>query len=239
MASSVSELADVQLTALQHLIWPADHTDDEVQRWHEQGFVFCDTEGVRFGLRQRSGGPCGILAPLQALIIKELLFEHGEAAGSEAVVQRLLRAAPERVEAALINALAHVLWQAASAPGSPGMATLVTSMELPITMGTSAAMMAVHTFATEAALAQALREHRAQLASDSGVMLFLFSLLLSRGLEQVAADMDDNEHVLGRFGHCSQDLLNLVLCGQAVSNVFDGCALPCCAALGCLRWNSR
>ena len=35
--------------------------------------------------------------------------------------------------------------------------------------------------------------------------------------------MDDfTQPLVQRFGHCSQELVNLVICGQAVSNVFDG-----------------
>ena len=31
----------------------------------------------------------------------------------------------------------------------------------------------------------------------------------------------DNE-VIGQFGHCTQELMNLLLTGRATSNVFDG-----------------
>lgn len=41
--------------------------------WH-QGLFFCDDEDLRFGLMQLKGGPCGVLAVLQAFILKELLF---------------------------------------------------------------------------------------------------------------------------------------------------------------------
>eukprot|EP00437_Effrenium_voratum_P060365 CAMPEP_0181505410 /NCGR_PEP_ID=MMETSP1110-20121109/58038_1 /TAXON_ID=174948 /ORGANISM="Symbiodinium sp., Strain CCMP421" /LENGTH=58 /DNA_ID=CAMNT_0023634383 /DNA_START=59 /DNA_END=231 /DNA_ORIENTATION=- len=35
--------------------------------------------------------------------------------------------------------------------------------------------------------------------------------------------MDDpSTPLIGRFGHCSQELVNLMLIGEATSNVFDG-----------------
>lgn len=59
--------------------------------------------------------------------------------------------------------------------------------------------------------------------SRMGAMLFLISALLSRGLEAIQADRDDPSLplVTAPFGHASQEIVNLLLCGQAVANVFD------------------
>jgi len=55
-----------------------------------------------------------------------------------------------------------------------------------------------------------------------GVMLFVMSLVESRGIDRIKADMDDpNTTITSQFGHSSQELMNLLLTGQAVSNVFD------------------
>ncbi|XP_021903398.1 ubiquitin carboxyl-terminal hydrolase MINDY-3-like [Carica papaya] len=60
--------------------------------------------------------------------------------------------------------------------------------------------------------------------SRMGALLFLISALLSRGLDSVQADRDDPSLplVTAPFGHASQEIVNLLLCGQAVPNVFDG-----------------
>ncbi|KAE8682282.1 fructose-1,6-bisphosphatase, cytosolic-like [Hibiscus syriacus] len=60
--------------------------------------------------------------------------------------------------------------------------------------------------------------------SRMGALLFLISALLSRGLDCVKADQDDPSLplVTAPFGHASQEIVNLLLCGQAVPNVFDG-----------------
>lgn len=48
-------------------------------------------------------------------------------------------------------------------------------------------------------------------------------VLLSRTLSVVREDMDDPQNpLIGRFGHCNQELVNLMLIGEATSNVFDG-----------------
>ncbi len=55
-----------------------------------------------------------------------------------------------------------------------------------------------------------------------GVMFFVMSLVESRGMDRIKADMDDpNTTITSQFGHSSQELMNLLLTGQAVSNVFD------------------
>ncbi|RDX72840.1 Ubiquitin carboxyl-terminal hydrolase MINDY-3, partial [Mucuna pruriens] len=60
--------------------------------------------------------------------------------------------------------------------------------------------------------------------SRMGALLFLISALLSRGLDLVQCDRDDPSLplVTAPFGHASQEIVNLLLCGEAVPNVFDG-----------------
>lgn len=62
-----------------------------------------------------------------------------------------------------------------------------------------------------------------QLQSNYGCYLILLSLLLTRGADVISDDMDMSSNTLiGSFGHCSQDLINLLLTGKATSNVMDG-----------------
>ncbi|CAM9743312.1 unnamed protein product [Choristocarpus tenellus] len=61
-----------------------------------------------------------------------------------------------------------------------------------------------------------------QFRSERGVVLFVLSLVFTRGVQRIRDDMDDASYLTGQFGHCTQELLNLLLCGCAVSNVFDG-----------------
>lgn len=62
---------------------------------------------------------------------------------------------------------------------------------------------------------------------SGGVLLFLMSLALSRGIPNIQGDMDDaTARLTSQFGHCSQELLNLLLTGRAVSNVFDNTLRP-------------
>ncbi|KAL2241902.1 UNVERIFIED_CONTAM: Ubiquitin carboxyl-terminal hydrolase MINDY-3 [Sesamum indicum] len=60
--------------------------------------------------------------------------------------------------------------------------------------------------------------------SRMGALLFLISALLSRGLDNVQEDRDDPSQplVTAPFGHASQEIVNLLLSGSSVANVFDG-----------------
>ena len=75
--------------------------------WEKQSFTFNDTTDLEFGLVQHKGGPCGILAAVQALIIKALLEnKKGNFSPSNAERQEVLA-----------KVLSSVLWHAANYEG--------------------------------------------------------------------------------------------------------------------------
>ena len=59
-----------------------------------------------------------------------------------------------------------------------------------------------------------------------GVVCLVYSCLLSRGLENVASDMDTNfgqvPKMIGSHSYANQELVNLFLTGCATSNLFNG-----------------
>ena len=61
------------------------------------------------------------------------------------------------------------------------------------------------------------------LKAPGGIVLFVCSIVGTRGVSNCKLDMDDQAtcHLTGQFGHCSQELINILLCGKCVSNVFD------------------
>ncbi len=91
-------------------------------------------------------------------------------------------------------------------PSSPA------ALPLPGRAPTPAAALAVHVFSDPAAAAAFLvsaeaAEARAAHHSESGVMLFVLSLLMTRGVARVKGEMDDVGNALtGRFGHCTQEV---------------------------------
>ena len=43
--------------------------------WSTQSFTFCEIAKLKFGLLQNKGGPCGVVASVQAYILLELLLK--------------------------------------------------------------------------------------------------------------------------------------------------------------------
>jgi hypothetical protein len=56
----------------------------------------------------------------------------------------------------------------------------------------------------------------------SGVVLFLYSVILTRGVENIESDRDEATSLIGAHSYCTQELVNLALTGRARSNVFNG-----------------
>ncbi|GIY10398.1 probable ubiquitin carboxyl-terminal hydrolase MINDY-4 [Caerostris extrusa] len=55
------------------------------------------------------------------------------------------------------------------------------------------------------------------------VFTFFYSLILTRGIEKIKQEMDyPDSHLIGTDGYCSQEVINLILTGKAVPNLFDG-----------------
>lgn len=181
-------------------------------RWQQQGFLFSDQPKTLFGLTQTAGGPCGVLAPVQGWILQRLLFGgvcnvsvNSDIPVSPTVDQR---------DESLVWALTHVLERAR-------VGTQRTTFTL--ISGSSYDQLHQYELASADAVRAFYQQHLGQLHGPLGVLTFVFSLLLTRGLDTIRSDMDDpSQYLVGQFGHSSQELVNLLLTGRAVTNVFDG-----------------
>jgi len=74
-----------------------------------------------------------------------------------------------------------------------------------------------------AAVARYYMENYGQLANTYGVLLFMYSVFLTKGSELVAADISDTSEPLihSTYGYGGQSLINLMLTGRAVAHVWD------------------
>ena len=60
-------------------------------------------------------------------------------------------------------------------------------------------------------------------SQSNGIVQFLYSLILTRGIKNIMNDMDERDcKLMGRHGYCSQEMVNLIIMGEAISNVHDG-----------------
>lgn len=56
--------------------------------------------------------------------------------------------------------------------------------------------------------------------SENGILLFLYSVILSRGIDRVISDQPFQEPLISMYGNTSMELLNLLLVGVATQYVF-------------------
>jgi hypothetical protein len=224
-------------------------TVDDVQRWYKQGFCLQRVEPFEAPafLSQNSGGPCGVICAVQSLILGGLCFTpdfsvlaastdaEGPLPAPGAGPPGLTDASEEACKNSLTASLAYLIWQAATAPSSaqpsgrppPSTAHLVVLGEGgAVPTPTAPAPLCRSEAGSLEDLHALLMSSMASYESDCGVLLLMYSIILSRGVLRVKADKDSGvgeaTGLLGRFGWCTQELLNLVLTGAATSNAFDG-----------------
>ncbi|XP_068141200.1 ubiquitin carboxyl-terminal hydrolase MINDY-3 homolog [Drosophila tropicalis] len=66
-------------------------------------------------------------------------------------------------------------------------------------------------------------ENYSQLSNTFGVLVFMYSVFLTKGIEQVTADISDTSEPLihSTYGYGAQSLINLMLTGRSVAHVWD------------------
>lgn len=86
------------------------------------------------------------------------------------------------------------------------------------------ALIQKRSFRTVSELKDAVLDQYSMWGNKFGVLLFLYSVLLTKGIENIKNSIEDaNEPLIDPvYGHGSQSLINLLLTGHAVSNVWDG-----------------
>uniref|UniRef100_K3WCB1 Deubiquitinating enzyme MINDY-3/4 conserved domain-containing protein n=1 Tax=Globisporangium ultimum (strain ATCC 200006 / CBS 805.95 / DAOM BR144) TaxID=431595 RepID=K3WCB1_GLOUD len=236
----VQVLSATERRELLRLMWP-QHVDDvaphpDTQRWYQQGFEF-QTAASAFplGLVQGHGGPCGVLAAVQAEILRLFLFEYQNANARHdntpvtplpELLAQVADAGETAQNALLTEAIASVLIRCGSRHRSGPYAVHIVVLASTTTREEDLVYEEIVVQVAsprEPELLRVIHERLQAFQSPHGVMNFMFSALRTKGVEQLLADMDDLEAALtGQFGHCSQELLNFLLTGAAVSNVFDG-----------------
>ncbi|XP_052245400.1 probable ubiquitin carboxyl-terminal hydrolase MINDY-4 isoform X2 [Dreissena polymorpha] len=207
--------------ALKQLVFgnPMASFNDE---WKFQSFSFCDMPKLKYGIVQKKGGPCGVLASVQACVLQELLF--GE---KKIPPQRFNEPTYEERTEALSAALAKVFWRC----GEKRKAVVCLPSSRPV-IGSGGKFKAdefietlsLYTFIDFEELSSFMKQVVSQFELDGqgGVMLSLYSAILSRKVEGVKDDMDvPTNALMGAHGYCTQEMVNLYLSGRAVSNVFN------------------
>ncbi|XP_057490419.1 uncharacterized protein LOC130776257 [Actinidia eriantha] len=256
------ELSVAEANQLFLMVFGSEVTRDILAQWSNQGVRFSSDPETSMGLVQHEGGPCGVLAAIQAFVLKFLLFLPDElskattnmpATSGSRISPRSEGVAPDDLSAsltedrksrALVKSMGEILFLCGgnrraviaslsilnhSTEGSQDSLkddVIAKALEgLSIESGSNLQkVLRVEAYTTHASAYQRLEAMLPVFRSRMGAMLFLISALLSRGLDSVQADRDDPSQslVTAPFGHASQEIVNLLLCGEAVAHVFDG-----------------
>ncbi|KAJ7319204.1 hypothetical protein OS493_036367 [Desmophyllum pertusum] len=190
--------------------------------WRNQSFSFCDLYQLEYGIVQLKGGPCGVLAAVQGFVLKHLLF-----GGKKGDTKKKLQPSSRERTNAVTSAISEILWRAgdnrdATVALPTGGSNFFGAGRYKPDQLTEA--LVLYTFKSSESLHSFLSQNITQFESDksSGCILLLYSVILSRSIQTVISDMDEPTNTLmGAHGYCTQEMVNLIITGKAVSNTFD------------------
>ncbi|KAK7475360.1 hypothetical protein BaRGS_00033378 [Batillaria attramentaria] len=230
-----AKIEDQSLENVRLLLWGPNLKDEVFSRW-TQGFVFSKDETT--ALVQLEGGPCAVIAPVQAFLLKNALFTSHTSTTSN-----LSSVTAEQANSYLCESLAELLVSMETSTfvlislEDPELGSASTSSENAVSLESGESSpkrrrIDQETFHNKLRCLRCdgapemkarLKELMPEYQQDFGVLLFLYSLLLSKGLEQIKNEVEDPTEPMidGIYGHGSQSLINLFLTSRAISNVWD------------------
>ncbi|XP_006816566.1 putative ubiquitin carboxyl-terminal hydrolase MINDY-4 [Saccoglossus kowalevskii] len=190
--------------------------------WRNQGFGFSNKPRLEYGMVQHKGGPCGVLASVQACMLQHLLFGKDKVPSTAS-----LEPTNHERSTCLAHAITDILWRA----GEKKQAILALPSGRSIFSGGGrykpdhlTETLVLNSFTKYDELSDFVRANVGVFEGDQcgGVILLLYSALLSRTIDNVIGDMDEpTNKLMGMHGYCTQEMVNLILTGKAVSNVFN------------------
>ncbi|XP_060756915.1 ubiquitin carboxyl-terminal hydrolase MINDY-3 [Neoarius graeffei] len=236
---------------LLELVWGKQASSSGVsaslfRRW-TQGFVFSETE--HSALEQFEGGPCAVIAPVQAFLLKNILFnmespnwrniseEEQRLALCSTLTEILVSACFGKTHNFCLATWAHSkstdenrdITEDHTEPESSQ--NTHTQQQQPTALAAEElgferfhSMVHKRTLKTVAELKEIIPSLYDTWKNKFGVLLFLYSVILTKGIENIKNEIEDTSEPLidPVYGHGSQSLINLLVTGHAVSNVWDG-----------------
>ncbi|XP_078060103.1 inactive ubiquitin carboxyl-terminal hydrolase MINDY-4B [Mustelus asterias] len=199
--------------------------------WKKSHFKFRHPySDLAYALEAERGGTRSIQMAVQAHVLKYLLFTRNNEVESHNI-KCLLGVSHKEQENALAAALSDILWTAGE--GIKSFVCLVTTEcyfapTIDYKTDSYTERLQLFKFTDKGKLQDFITEyiHCFKGEGSHAVILFLYSLLLSRTLERLHSDMGNTtSHLLqlslGNF-ICRQAVINLMLTGRASPNVFNG-----------------
>ncbi|KAF8563268.1 hypothetical protein P879_08821 [Paragonimus westermani] len=211
-----------ELSELNKRIWGRAETDPEIFRRWCQGFYFSSAEPT--ALIQDGGGPCAILAPVQAVILRDLLFSKkqsltdldGGIDSSDLLIGAILDIMVlVKCDSEATN-WKWIYWSYADSDQS------VIADEPPEPDRFFRGLKTIEADSAEE-LHGIIMSLATELQSPYAVLCFLYSILFTYGLSALRKSMaDETEPLIDPVhGHASQCLINLLITGQVTPYLFD------------------
>uniref|UniRef100_A0A6M2DD93 Ubiquitin carboxyl-terminal hydrolase MINDY n=1 Tax=Xenopsylla cheopis TaxID=163159 RepID=A0A6M2DD93_XENCH len=234
-SSRVQEIQEV--SAVLHLLWGSEIKQEVFQRW-SQGFAFSPDEPS--ALVQNEGGPCAVIAPVQAFLLKILLSESPGPNFQDltedkcnkllirALCNILLKCVSKKYKILDLSKTSHSKTKIVNSDGnkselseSPEHDT--ESAKVVLSANAFHERICTYTFDTIQDVELFYDNNVKVLFAPHGVLLFLYSVLLTKGVDQVKNELNDTSEPLihDTYGYGSQGLINLMLTGKAVAHVWD------------------
>ncbi|XP_026697412.1 probable ubiquitin carboxyl-terminal hydrolase MINDY-4 [Athene cunicularia] len=192
------------------------------EEWKIQSFTFNNIPQLKYGIVQKKGGPCGVLAAVQACVLQQLIF----ADSNRNKDTRCLQPSEVHRTECLTMAIADILWRAGG--NEKAIVALPSGRQQFTPIGKYKADGILETLILHSAtryedLIIFLQQNIHQFEiGPCGCILLTVSVILSRSINLVRNDFDVlTNRLIGSHGYCTQELVNLLLTGKAVSNVFN------------------
>ncbi|MCI4391329.1 hypothetical protein PGIGA_G00132870 [Pangasianodon gigas] len=218
------------------------------RRW-TQGFVFSETE--HSALEQFEGGPCAVIAPVQAFLLKNILFNMESSNWRNISEEEQRLALCSTLTEILVSACIGKTHNFCLATWAPSKSTdenrditedhtepessqnthTQQQQQQPTALAAEElgferfhSMVHKRTLKTVAELKEIILSLYDTWRNKFGVLLFLYSVILTKGIENIKNEIEDTSEPLidPVYGHGSQSLINLLVTGHAVSNVWNG-----------------
>ncbi|XP_031554774.1 probable ubiquitin carboxyl-terminal hydrolase MINDY-4 [Actinia tenebrosa] len=190
--------------------------------WRSQHINFLGNSS--YGLSFYKPGPCGLMACIQAFLMKYLLFYQNTNDLKGSVLDPL----PSERQQALVSAIARMIWQAGYE--SNGVVALPCGtcnwrMTKEYREDDLTENLVIFRFNNLTELERFIKRNLSffENTSGNGCIIFLYSVILSRTIKGIYTDLGSFDSILMENNEtCSQSMLNLLLTGRAVSHLFNG-----------------
>jgi hypothetical protein len=219
MVTNVNESSDEMIkipSELINLIWGNEIEMSIFERW-SQPFEFSSDENS--ALIQHEGGPCSVLTTVQAHLLNELIF-------CQRCQTNWRQTSSDEIDLHFLNALFSILQLLSSSNEKIYLANFdIEKQNKSLTIKQFHDEIQFRLCRSKIDLKQQIFSHLQMWKNSYGVLLFLYSCLMTKTIDLLKNEIDDETTlplIDQAHGHGSQCLTNLLITGFATPHCFDG-----------------